>query len=952
METLEIFVTQWTTDVTNSVQFRAWGRDSNGTKHCVHVDDFTPFCYIYPNNGVEELLGKLFANDPARMPVLVEDVCLPKLYFAEFENGVRRTWDCARCSFESNADFRYIANVFEKRKYKVFEKNIPPLLQFICERQLKTVGWHKFCAVRRTADEFATLADVEWDTTATQVTCLPLRIEFPPFVICSFDIEAYSSVPSRMPHADVPVDAIFQISCVLRGRKILLHIKPELHVEGVECVAFESETELLVGFVDLLRRLKPDMLLGYNTLGFDFKYIIDRCQNRKCYRAIQDMTLNLHKKAEVDEINWSSSAFKNQQFVFVEIEGVVIIDMLPIIRRDYKLDSFKLDAVVGHFLQAAKDDVTPQFLFRAWQEQNVGHLEKVGKYCVHDSELVLQLFDKLATCSTMIEMASISYINLFDTFARGQQLKVFSQIYRHCYKRIIVDSIPSTGEPYVGARVFDPTPQLTTNVVSFDFESLYPSVIKAKNICYYSFVTSDSVPDADCHVLEWEDHQGCEHDPKWARKCALRGLRNLRPEEYREREELSSYKPVEICAKRRFRFLRDERESVVPNIITTLLEHRKQAKADMKRVDPSSFEYMVLNARQLALKVSANSIYGFFGVAKGFLPFLPAAMSITYLGRETVLRAADIIRNQFGADILYGDTDSVYCRFKIDMPVPELWKFAQNVAAQVTSQFSRPLNLQFEDAIYTKYLLIMKKRYIYRSCGVDGVEKSELGKKGVLLIRRDNCKWVKAVYADIINMVFDNATLDDVVAYLRAAIVDLIVGRVNVADLVITKSIGDNNDGKCSGETEDGKMRIGDYIIPKNTDAKMHTKGAKNEQEYIYFSLPAQIQLAMRMRSRGAIVESGSRIAYVVTDLDNWRGKSGAKIEDVVYYKNNKWWLSLDYLYYINSLIKPLDQLFWIVYRRDGVMKQMFKLIVARYNVCQVLRRRHVAEMVARTPKI
>ena len=938
MNHVDIFITQWVVDVTETIQFRAWGKDATGNKICVHVDDFTPFLYICPNIDVESKLDRLFGREKHRMPVNIEDVCLPKLYFAQFEDGARKTWDCARCYFNSNADFRYIANVFEKKKYLVFEKNIPPLLQFICDRGLKTVGWHRFFGFRRTTD-LATLADQEWDTTANQCFLIEEMLPFPPFNICSFDIEAYSSVSSRMPRADVSVDVIFQISVVSRERSILLHIKPAMEIPGVECVAFETETDLLLGFVDLVRRSKPDFLLGYNTLGFDFKYIIDRCQTRKCFAAVQNLTLNLFKHAEVDEINWSSSAFKNQQFTFVTMEGIVIIDMLPIVRRDYKLDSYKLDAVVGHFISAAKDDVTPQFLFRAWKEQHVGNLTKVGKYCIHDSLLVLQLFEKLQTLNTMIEMAALSFINMFDTFARGQQLKVFSQIYRHCFKKIMVDTMPSTGEPYVGARVFDPVPQLTTQVVSFDFESLYPSVICNKNICYYSFVTDDSVPDTACHVLEWEDHQGCEHDEKWARKMALKGLRDITPEARREREELTSYKPPVICQKRRFRFLRDENESVVPNIIKTLLAQRKAAKADMKKYDSHTFEYMVLNARQLALKLSANSIYGFFGVAKGFLPFLPAAMSITFLGRETVLRAADIIKNQFGADILYGDTDSVYCRFKASMDIPELWKFAQHVAASVTAQFSRPLNLQFEDAIYTKYLLLSKKRYIYRSCASDGIEKAELGKKGCMLVRRDNCRWAKNVYADLINMIFDNATQTQVSVHLVNAIVELIGQKVPLADLVITKSIGDNNDGKISATTEDGKLRVGDYKIPMNTDAKMQTKGAKTEQEYIYFSLPAQIQLAMRMRERGAIVENGSRIAYVVTDLDNWRGKSGAKIEDVVFYQNNKWWLKLDYLYYINSLVKPLDKLFWLVYRRDGVMKKLFKTCVAKYNLLEQLKK-------------
>lgn len=55
------------------------------------------------------------------------------------------------------------------------------------------------------------------------------------------------------------------------------------------------------------------------------------------------------------------------------------------------------------------------------------------------------------------------------------------------------------------------------------------------------------------------------------------------------------------------------RKGILPEILEALLNARKKAKADLKKeTDP--FKRKVLDGRQLALKISANSVYGFCGM--------------------------------------------------------------------------------------------------------------------------------------------------------------------------------------------------------------------------------------------------------------------------------------------------------------------------------------------------
>ena len=93
------------------------------------------------------------------------------------------------------------------------------------------------------------------------------------------------------------------------------------------------------------------------------------------------------------------------------------------------------------------------------------------------------------------------------------------------YENIVVEKDAyqvTEDERYVGAHVFPPVPGEYSSVVPFDFASLYPTTIIAYNIDYHTWVPDDSdIPDEMCHVLEWEDHIGCAHDPKVIRKAEL-----------------------------------------------------------------------------------------------------------------------------------------------------------------------------------------------------------------------------------------------------------------------------------------------------------------------------------------------------------------------------------------------------------------------------------------------
>ena len=267
-------------------------------------------------------------------------------------------------------------------------------------------------------------------------------------------------------------------------------------------------------------------------------------------------------------------------------------------------------------------------------------LTLTGKYCVQDTILPIELTEKLNLWTTMEEMSNVMHIPPSYLHTRGQQIKVLAQVYRETiYNDIIIPySENKKNEKYQGATVFKAIPGYYINVGVLDFASLYPTTIDAFNICYTTILEDDDpTPDSECHVLRWSSHIGCIHDPQKRKK---------------KKEDV-------LCADHYYRFRRvkfilrkDEtveikNDGIFPRLERNLLTERKAVKVEMAKAEAKlkmhkgdatddDIEYYkkckweiiekgslgkkqaemlgvvagVLDAKQKALKVSANSVGG------------------------------------------------------------------------------------------------------------------------------------------------------------------------------------------------------------------------------------------------------------------------------------------------------------------------------------------------------
>ena len=689
----------------------------------------------------------------------------------------------------------------------VLEGEASPILQMTTERGLPTLGWVRIQVPtgasppiirRENAGAARIRVPYEWITYCPQIVTMPK-----PRVL-SFDLETYSSDPTRMPCADNMEDAIFQIGVSLSpgsggiSRKVLLCLCPpggcedrfrSRFAEAVEheLVVCGDEETLLQKFRDLWIEVNPHVVTGYNIFGFDFPYIIERCKQ-------YDITTEFFRlgpfldPAPIKVVNWSSSAYRDQHFTFPLTEGVLIVDLLPLVRRDFKLSNYKLKTVSTTFLGDTKDPITPQDLFRAYEtlclrceeDEGTRQMVEVGKYCLQDADLVLRLFGYLQTWVGLCEMARICQVSFWSLYTQGQQIKVFSQIYRYCREIQCVVDPPLTPDilPYTGAHVFPPQPGIYSWVVPFDFASLYPTTIIAYNIDYSTFIPEsiwDKHPDPQTyHAIEWDEHTCCTHDP-----------------------DLSTYTPATrpsytFCGKRAFRFLK-EPKGVLPTLLETLLGQRKETRKQMKALTDSPEDraiYEVLDKRQLAYKVSANSAYGAMGVSRGYLPFMPGAMCTTAMGRYNIMKAADHVQKKYGASLIYGDTDSIYVHFPGITNAKELWDHAVSIEGSLLSLFPPPMKLAFEEKLYKKFLILTKKRYMALTCDETGVLDKKLTIRGVLLARRDNCAWVRKLYELVVRGLMASCSMEEILGMLSDNVLDVLRNNVPLSEFIVTKLVG------------------------------------------------------------------------------------------------------------------------------------------------------------------
>ncbi|ORX78498.1 ribonuclease H-like protein, partial [Basidiobolus meristosporus CBS 931.73] len=176
-------------------------------------------------------------------------------------------------------------------------------------------------------------------------------------------------------------------------------------------------------------------ITGYNIYGFDFKYVFERLSFY--LEPLQNMSRLTNGSTNLVDVDWESSAYGYNTYCKVEMDGRLIVDLMLYFKR-FKLEKYSLDFVSEKFLGVGKDDVHYEEIWDAFESRNPSQMSLVGKYCVKDSALVIQLFEKFNLWTDLCEMSKAMRCRIGEIYTRGEQLKVKNQTIKECINRNVV----------------------------------------------------------------------------------------------------------------------------------------------------------------------------------------------------------------------------------------------------------------------------------------------------------------------------------------------------------------------------------------------------------------------------------------------------------------------------------------------------------------------------------
>jgi DNA polymerase elongation subunit (family B) len=489
-----------------------------------------------------------------------------------------------------------------------------------------------------------------------------------------------------------------------------------------------------------------------------------------------------------------------------------------------------------------KDDVSPKDIFRL-HRGSASDRATIARYCLQDCDLVMELFYKLEVFNNSVAMAQVCSVPVSYIFTRGQGIKIESLIFKECRKVDqlieVLDSqareplepeIKETGsedeeddeaeDSYEGAIVLEPHTgiYLDDPVTADDFASLYPSSIISENISHDTLIwvkdydndgnfvsvregsdQYDNLPGATYVNVEFDILRS---DPADTRK---------HPAKIRDGKRIARYvQPADP-----YKVARGDTvigtQGTIPRILQMLLDNRKRVRK-LAEKEPDEFRRALLDAQQLAYKLTANSLYGQLGSGTFKIRRQVLAASTTGYGRKQLMYAKAVIEHIYGGgkdprcdvECVYGDTDSIFLRFRPRDPVTgerlrgaEALRVAKELTIEsgklVSSCLKPPHDFEF-DKIFKCFILLSKKRYV-GDMSEDGLEDDDFHRKsmGIVMKRRDNAPIVKYVYGNAIERILSAKSVEagvrDAAEFVTQATRDLLAGKFPLSKLTITKSL-------------------------------------------------------------------------------------------------------------------------------------------------------------------
>lgn len=727
-----------------------FGRDEDERTVCVHVQPVRPKLFFDVDVGIDALASELTEEvrhelDGRRLTVTVQS-------FANF-NGYepdedapsgRRVHRYYQVEYPSLRAWRKASGLrTDGSKVRVaHEFTVDPTIRFIRDAKLHPGGWNEITSFRPCKTRF-TLCDVEIEADANAFVPLKDRMHMGKYLVAFYDLETLGLDEEHCP--------IIQWSMVfVQGDVVEKHVVAVgsvAPIEGVVVHSVPNEASLLETGRRIVIGKDPDFWVSYNGVNFDEKFLSVRAD--KCgARGFHYLSRFAMRRSQLRDLHLQSGGMGDNRIKFIPQPGRAIVDFYVKFKIDEPSEiSWSMSHFVRKYIPGEDKEPMGYEEIPGLQAGTDEDRARLARYCVHDSFLLHRLDRARNVLVNIMQFAQVFGIPPEFVYLRGQQIRFVSQLLdgvRTMEKVPLLMQTPPGGfvgsdreGKFKGATVHEAKRGFYEEepVGTLDWASLYPSVMRAHNLCHSTQVLNPEFFEDEGvvpHVvtpagLTWDvvdDDDGPDLAPGPLVALLERRRResvandNVKTVEITEEElrlsttEVGDHDTVLLPSNVRLRArpahvtrFTTRHTGILPRILTALLQQRSESKKTLKyhakkakelsQMDPkAAAEHKAMSAvydgRQLALKVSANSIYGACGAGKtGKMPNKDVSETVTFEGRDTMNVVKRILTDKYpNVDILYGDSvaastplllrevnsNTVYVRACDSLFPEELWK--------------------------------------------------------------------------------------------------------------------------------------------------------------------------------------------------------------------------------------------------------------------------------------
>ena len=486
---------------------------------------------------------------------------------------------------------------------------------------------------------------------------------------------------------------------------------------------YDSERDMLKGFLEWWVHHTPDILTGWNVNLYDVPYIarrLNRILGEKWMRSLSPWN-----RANEREIYVQGR--KNYAY---DVSGINILDYLDLYRKftysnqeSYRLDHIAFVELGQRKLDHSEYENFRDFYTRDWQ--------KFIEYNIQDVELIDRLEDKMKLLELAITMSYDAKVNFEDVYSQVRMWD--TMIFNYLADKNIVPP-PRKGarkdEKYAGAYVKEPVPGKYDWVVSFDLNSLYPHLIMQYNISPETL---------------WETrHPSANVEKLLNQEVDLSGDFAVCANGAQYRKDIKGFLP-EMMEK-----IYTERVIYKKRMIQAQKQYEKSPSKQLEK-DISKF-----NNIQMARKIQLNSAYGavgnqyfrYYNLLNAEAITLSGQVSIRWIENKMNQKMNKILKTEDVDYVIASDTDSIY--LNLGPLVEGVYKGREETDEVIVGFIDKVCSMELEPYIESSYealakyvnaydqkmfmkretiankgIWTAKKRYILNAWDIEGVRFAE-----------------------------------------------------------------------------------------------------------------------------------------------------------------------------------------------------------------------------------